>query len=33
MGQEPRTQAVFSGVYVQYLPPTGICILGVEQPL
>jgi len=27
------TQSVFGGVYVQYLPESGICALGVEEPL
>ena len=27
------TQAVFSGVYVQYLPADGLCVSGFEEPL
>ncbi len=27
------TQAVLGGVYVQYLPPNGACVLGFEEPL
>jgi hypothetical protein len=27
------TQAVFGGVYVQFLPADGFCVLGYEEPL